>query len=98
MINENLFQTITLVTPEYLQGFRQQLLKDIEEIVKNNKPVEKEWLRIDEVKKLYKLSTGTLLTLRNNGTIPYSKIGGIIYYKKKDIDMVLEENIVNKSK
>ena len=32
------------------------------------------------------VSTGTLQTLRINGTLPYTLIGGVIYYDADDIE------------
>jgi hypothetical protein len=37
-----------------------------------------------------------LQTLRINGTIPYTKVGGIIFYDKKDIQQIMEKNMKNK--
>jgi hypothetical protein len=42
------------------------------------------------------ISPGTLQTLRINGTIPYTKVGGIIFYDKKDIQKIMEDNMKNK--
>ena len=50
----------------------------------------KKWLKTYEVKKLLNVSHGTLQTLRDNGTIPFSKIGGIFYYDPADIDKEIE--------
>jgi hypothetical protein len=49
----------------------------------------KRWLRSVEVRKLLNISPGTLQTLRNNGTLPYTKIGGLIYYDAYQIDQIL---------
>jgi hypothetical protein len=40
------------------------------------------------------ISPGTLQNLRINGTLPYTKIGGIIYYDAAEIQKVMEENRV----
>jgi hypothetical protein len=42
------------------------------------------------VKNLLKISPGTLQNLRMNGTLRFTKIGGILYYKYEDIIEVLE--------
>jgi len=39
---------------------------------------------------MLKISPGTLQNLRVNGTIRYTKIGGILYYKQEDIHRLLE--------
>jgi len=49
----------------------------------------KEWLKALEVRKLLKISAGTLLTLRATGRLAYSKIGGTYYYRYADIQKML---------
>lgn len=45
--------------------------------------------------KLLGISPGTLQNLRINGTIPYTKIGGVLYYDHSEIMEVLEKNKVH---
>lgn len=67
--------------------FRQQVLLDIRTVLyEKPKPDAKQWLKSSEVRKLLSISHGTLQTLRNNGTIPFTKIGGVIYYSRNEID------------
>lgn len=49
-------------------------------------------LRTSEVKKLLKVSDSTLAGLRQSGEIPYTKIGGTIYYLEKDIQNLILTN------
>ena len=44
-----------------------------------------QWLKSSEVRKLLKISPGTLQNLRINGTLNYNRVGGTIYYKYDDI-------------
>ena len=41
---------------------------------------------------LLKVSPGTLQNLRINGTLPYTKIGGIIFYDAEEIEKVMKNN------
>ena len=41
------------------------------------------------------ISTGTLQTFRINGTLPYSKIGGIILYSYEEIQKVILDNRID---
>ncbi|WP_421878262.1 helix-turn-helix domain-containing protein [Marinoscillum sp.] len=41
------------------------------------------------------MSPGTLQNLRINGTLPFTKIGGVIYYDYQDIHKMLTENRVH---
>lgn len=50
----------------------------------------KEWLKSYEVRKLLGISAGTLQNLRLNGTLPYTKIGGLMYYRYEEIRKLME--------
>ena len=43
---------------------------------------------------LLQVSPGTLQNLRINGTLPYTKVGGIIYYDSEEIQNVMTANRV----
>jgi hypothetical protein len=79
-----------LVTLDDLEAFRVKLKMDIKMMLEVNatKPA-KRWLKSVEVRKLLNISLGTLQTLRNNGKLPYAKIGGLIYYDAHEIDRIL---------
>lgn len=47
------------------------------------------WLKTKDVLKLLKISSGTLQNLRVNGTLNHHKVGGILYYKREDIEKML---------
>lgn len=82
-----------LVTVSDLETFKTELLIAIQALLGNSKKAEeKKWLKTYEVKRLLKISAGTLQTLRSNGTLPYSKIGGILYYNAEDIQKVMESS------
>ena len=86
---------VQIITIEDLNEFRNLLLNDLKEII-NSKPQQtKQWLKSNEVRKLLNISPGTLQNLRINGTLSYTKIGGIMYYDHADIDKLLNGNKVN---
>ena len=80
---------IALITKEDLQQFKIELLESIEKLLQGKKTEEKLWLRTSEVRKLLNISAGTLQNLRINGTLSYSKIGGVLFYNYKDIEKLL---------
>lgn len=86
-----------IITPEDLNEFKNDLLSGIKEIM-NHQPDKnhKKWLKSPEVRELLSISPGTLQNLRINGTLPYTKIGGVIYYDYDEIMRILEDNSVNK--
>jgi hypothetical protein len=86
---------IEILTKADLCEFRKSLLEDFREILKEKNVQSKKWLKSTEVRKLLNISSGTLQNLRINGTLSYTKIGGIIYYANQDIDKLLENNKVS---
>jgi hypothetical protein len=50
------------------------------------------WLKSNQVRKMLLVSPGTLQNLRINGTLPYTKIGGVIFYDYEDIKKMLEKH------
>lgn len=82
---------VEIITIEDLNEFRSLLLNDIKEIILSNSQKTKQWLKSNEVRKLLNISPGTLQNLRINGTLSYTKIGGINYYKYDDIVKMLEK-------
>ncbi|PWA05006.1 helix-turn-helix domain-containing protein [Flavobacterium psychrotolerans] len=88
---------IEVITREDLNEFRTLLLADLKEILQTKTQLTKQWLKSNEVKKLLNISSGTLQNLRVNGTITYTKIGGILYYSNADLEKLLESNKVEAS-
>ena len=86
---------IEVITREDLNEFRSLLLKDLKEIIQSKPQQTKQWLKSNEVRKLLNISPGTLQNLRINGTLSYTKIGGIMYYNNADLEKLLQENKVN---
>lgn len=82
---------VELITREDLNKFRSLLLNDLKEIIQSNPQKTKQWLKSNEVRKLLNISSSTLQNLRINGTLSYTKIGGINYYKYDDIVKMLEK-------
>ena len=84
-----------IVTTEDLIVFKEELLDEIKAIFAQRIQEPKRYLRSAEVRKLLAISPGTLQNLRINGTLPFSKVGGIVYYPYEGIMQVLQENQVN---
>lgn len=56
------------------------------------------WFDGQDVMLALKISKRTLQKLRDNGTLPYSRINGKFYYKVTDLDKLLESNYSQTSK
>lgn len=80
------------MTKEDLESFRVALLADLVRIMKVSDPVQP-WLKSYEVRKLLKISPGTLQRLRTQGILPYSRIGGTILYKYEDVKRLVDQAI-----
>jgi hypothetical protein len=85
--------SVNILTHEDLQQFKAELITELKSLFKKESTGTKKWLKSEEVKKLLKVSAGTLQTLRINGTLQYTKIGGIIYYDYEHIEKVMHANL-----
>lgn len=62
----------------------------------DNKPTInlEELLDGQDIMQLLHISPRTLQTLRSNGTIPHTRLGRKIYYRRQDIENILHDNYV----
>jgi hypothetical protein len=51
-----------------------------------------DWLDNQDVMHQLHISPRTLQTLRSNGTLPFSRIGNKLYYRRADIQRILNDN------
>ncbi len=80
-----------IITTDDLYEFKIELLDEIKLLFKeHNGQPSKKWLKSYEVRKILNISPGTLQNLRVNGTLPYTKIGGVLYYDYADIQEMLQ--------
>lgn len=84
----------TVLTTDDLREFKHELLEEIKNLLNEEKPAPKKWLKSTQVRKMLSISSGTLQTLRADGVIPFSRVGGSIYYAYGDIVKILKENKV----
>ena len=88
--------TNELLTREDLQHFRTQLLNELKEVLQQSSQTTKQWLKSSEVRKMLGISHGTLQNLRINRSLPYTKLGGIMFYKYADIEKILQDGLISK--
>ena len=85
----------SIITTDDLREFKMELLDDIKTLLeKQSKGTLKRYLKSSEVMDHLQVSPGTLQNLRINGTLPYTKVGGIIYYDAEEIQKVMDSNRV----
>jgi len=71
----------------------QAIIKTLAILANRNTPAKiGEWLRQDQVLKIMGISTRTFSRLTSSGRLPTSKIGGLIYIRTDDVDLLLNEN------
>ncbi|MDE3744092.1 helix-turn-helix domain-containing protein [Maribacter polysaccharolyticus] len=86
----------SIITTDDLRDFKMELLDDIKKLLTQHASgTIKKYLKSSEVMEMLKVSPGTLQNLRINGTLPYTKVGGIIYYDSDEIHKVMLHNRIN---
>lgn len=87
---------LDLITKQDLEQFKNELFAELKKhgISPSTEQAGKKWLKSAEVRTLLQISSGTLQNLRVNGTIAYTKVGSLLYYKLEDINKLLEANTV----
>ena len=84
-----------IITAEDLQRFRIQLLNDLKEYLQQLKkdssssPIE--GYKTKHVRKILDCSNGKLQSLRISGKLRCNKVGGTLYYKREDVQRLLNE-------
>jgi len=81
---------VELITKGDLLEFKNELLNEMKRIMQPGQASAKKWLKSAEVRKLLGISPGTLQNLRINGTLRFTRVGSIMYYKLEDINKILE--------
>ena len=85
-----------IITTDDLRDFKLELIEEIKKLLSQHSSGNlKRFMRSSEVKEHLKISTGTLQNLRINGTLPYIKVGGIIYYDTEEIQRIMREHRVD---
>ena len=78
-----------IVTKKDLEDFKKELFTLLATINSPQSQNQPQRLKNVDVKKMLDISTGTLQNLRLKGSLPFSKIGRIYYYKLQDIEQML---------
>lgn len=85
-----------IITLEDLEIFKRELLEEIKKILTQRQSAQSQrWLKSHQVRRLLTISPGTLQQMRITGTLPFTKVGGVIFYDAEDIEKMLTENKQN---
>jgi len=86
----------TILTLEDLQDFKHELLEQIKLLLSERQgPAPTRWMKSHQVRRMLTISPGTLQHLRINGTLPFTKVGGVLYYDAEDIEKMLQQRKQN---
>tara|TARA_B100000315_G_C14399962_1_gene505992 strand:+ start:206 stop:466 length:261 start_codon:yes stop_codon:yes gene_type:complete len=81
---------LDIITKQDLNDFKEDLIKEISSLVEDS--TNKEWLRSSEVMEMLSISSGTLQNLRINRDIPFTKMGGTLYYERAAVVKALNKS------
>ena len=59
-----------------------------------SKPEPKKYYRNQDLKKIFGLSSNTIIKYRETGILPYTKLGDIFLYEIKTIEKILNVNMI----
>lgn len=82
--------SLQILTKDDLNQFKTELVEEIKKILTDNTPQKKKWLKSWEVREMLGISRGTLQTMRNNGTLQATPVGGLMFYDYDDIAMLMQ--------
>lgn len=85
-----------IVTLEKFNDFEERIFKELEGL-KQYSTTESRWLKSNDVKELLGISHGKLQDLRDRGLIPFTKLGGVIFYDRSEIEKMLLKNMNKKA-
>jgi len=78
---------LNLPTYEDLQSLKTDIISELKALF--NTPQNDTWLKSIEVKELLGCSDSTLQKIRLSGNLPFTKLSGTYYYKREDIQNLL---------
>lgn len=86
---------VVLTSKDDLQRILDETIPRLLKELKPPQEPAKEWLSNREAMEFLDLSKATLQRYRSDGTLPYSKLGGNVYYRREDLLRILQEGRVN---
>ena|SRR5687768_4297039 len=85
-----------LITVDDLFQIKKELLQELLTALKSqSNSTPKKWMKSHEVRRLLKVSPGTLQTLKSSGILPYTKMGGVHFFDYQDIENILQSGKTN---
>lgn len=83
---------IDLVTKADILQLKNEIISLLSEALSSTSNTGKRYLKSSDVMEMLGISASSLQTLRINGSIPFTKLGGTIYYDYTEITKILQRN------
>ena len=82
--------SLQILTKEDLHQLKNELFQELKNILSGHSNQPRKWLKSYEVREMLNISPGTLQNMRVQGTISFTKIGGLTFYAYEDIIKLME--------
>jgi len=93
LYNLNNMAKIDIVSKNDFDEFKKEIMQELKGVVED-KAQKVQWLKSSETASILGISPGTLKNLRDSRSIPFSKLGGTLYYNMNDINQILLANTI----
>ncbi|HOY42511.1 MAG TPA: helix-turn-helix domain-containing protein [Chitinophagales bacterium] len=82
---------LEFITKSDLLDFKKEIISELNNLL-TDKPQNNKWLKSADVRKMLNISPGTLQNLRVSRILPFTKIGGTVFYDYNDVMKVMQKN------
>lgn len=87
-----------VITTDDLMIFKLELFDELKRLFnEQSRAKHKRYVKSGEVRKLLNISWGTLQNIRISGNLPYTKIGGTVFYDWEDVQRLMEKYKIDNS-
>ncbi len=83
--------TIDFITKNDLLELKKEIISEVSNLLTGTTE-NKKWLKSADVRKMLSISPGTLQNLRVSRVLPFTKIGGTVFYDYNEVIKVMQKN------
>ncbi len=84
---------VNILTQEDLQHFKSDLFAELQKLLSSHSTnTQTKFLKSYQVRDMLGISRGTLQTMRNNGTLVPTQVGGLMFYDYEEILKLMRGN------
>jgi len=84
---------VNILTQEDLQQFKSELFAELQKVLSSHLPNHQaKFLKSYQIRDMLSISRGTLQTMRTNGTLVPTQVGGLMFYNYEDIVKLMMGN------